>query len=422
MQTVNFNCGHCGQLVGVGAEFLGQQVRCPHCQQVIVAPPPAVPAANPEPPEFMAPPTETESIFGGPEPVGDDLFGAGPAPAIDMPTAPWLNQPVPAVSETAPLVDVEPVGAELAASTTAPAPVSPPPAPASVDGQSTTSEAELFTANMRAASALSAERMAPTRPNLALVVVLIFLAPYAVCATAAAVYFYFQKINTPHPLEAIPDFMGDHPGVTHGKGPGSVIWERPKPEQELPARDHVALHQPLTIGDLEVVPEKIERGRITIYRPRLEGRETTTLEDDGLLLTLSVRNISKDDSYYPADGYFYRQWTEDDPPGEKPYTFLQAGAERFYGGPVRWVPPGRDEPRYYVEGEENFNQILRPGETRRIVICTDPENRAVLKAVAAGNHPLQWRVQLRRGSVRYKDRDVPVSTVVAVDFSSKDIQ
>src|SRR5262249_45950255 len=40
METVNFTCGHCGKLLAVSKQHLGQQVRCPHCQQGGVAPPP----------------------------------------------------------------------------------------------------------------------------------------------------------------------------------------------------------------------------------------------------------------------------------------------------------------------------------------------------------------------------------------------
>ena len=38
MQTVNFQCGHCGKLLAVQRQHLGQQVRCPSCQQIVVAP------------------------------------------------------------------------------------------------------------------------------------------------------------------------------------------------------------------------------------------------------------------------------------------------------------------------------------------------------------------------------------------------
>ncbi len=56
MQTVNFQCGSCGNLMAVGVEYLGQQVRCPHCQQVVMAPGSDVPAPpDPPPPRIDDP-------------------------------------------------------------------------------------------------------------------------------------------------------------------------------------------------------------------------------------------------------------------------------------------------------------------------------------------------------------------------------
>src|SRR3954468_5525969 len=63
MQTVNFQCGHCGNLMGVSVEFLGQQVRCPHCQQVVVAPASAGPTESTLPETMMTP---------APHPTGPD--------------------------------------------------------------------------------------------------------------------------------------------------------------------------------------------------------------------------------------------------------------------------------------------------------------------------------------------------------------
>src|SRR5207253_1607577 len=37
MRTVNFHCGHCGNLMAVEEKVLGQQVCCPHCQQIVLA-------------------------------------------------------------------------------------------------------------------------------------------------------------------------------------------------------------------------------------------------------------------------------------------------------------------------------------------------------------------------------------------------
>src|SRR4051812_16789425 len=107
MQTVNFRCGHCGQLLAVSSQYLGMQVRCPHCQQVVVAPrdqpaaaPPAPAAPSPPPPappeqptmDMMfpfspaPPPEEPESIFSAPT-QSEDLFGpASSAGKVELPT------------------------------------------------------------------------------------------------------------------------------------------------------------------------------------------------------------------------------------------------------------------------------------------------------------------------------------------------
>src|SRR5262249_19896175 len=117
MDNVNFACGHCGKLMAVGAQFLGQQVRCPHCQQVVLAPAavqpaPAPPDPQPEPviaaasgPPTMTPDdalqtrismpgvSEMESIFASPESDSDALFGPAPQGLVEMPTAVVLPPP-----------------------------------------------------------------------------------------------------------------------------------------------------------------------------------------------------------------------------------------------------------------------------------------------------------------------------------------
>src|SRR5579862_2869217 len=99
MQTVNFKCGHCGNLMGVSTDFLGQQVRCPHCQQVVVAPaaqgaalettlqlPPSAPAPrNPDETAVLLPPAADEaSIFHEDGPT-DDLFGEPKPAPLNLP-------------------------------------------------------------------------------------------------------------------------------------------------------------------------------------------------------------------------------------------------------------------------------------------------------------------------------------------------
>ena len=83
MQTVNFQCGHCGSLMAVSVEFLGQQVRCPTCQLVVIAP-----AAKPQAP----PPSELSHLE-----RGDDIFTppGDPESLFDAPEQPPLEVPPP---------------------------------------------------------------------------------------------------------------------------------------------------------------------------------------------------------------------------------------------------------------------------------------------------------------------------------------
>src|SRR5271155_5891354 len=89
MQTINFQCGHCRNVMGVGTAYLGKQVRCPHCQQVVLAPAqgpapaPAAAAPRPAPGSGSPPKDEHESIFG--EQVDEDLFGAPPKSKVELP-------------------------------------------------------------------------------------------------------------------------------------------------------------------------------------------------------------------------------------------------------------------------------------------------------------------------------------------------
>src|SRR5262249_54551201 len=73
--------------------LLGQQVRCPHCQQVVIAPAPeaAAPVAPPPAPEPEPAPftfaKEDDSIF-GPKQPHDDLFGEPEPPTLELPPEP----------------------------------------------------------------------------------------------------------------------------------------------------------------------------------------------------------------------------------------------------------------------------------------------------------------------------------------------
>jgi hypothetical protein len=92
MQTVTFQCGHCRNLMAVGIENLGRQVRCPHCQQVVLAPsqpataPAPAPAPAPDPAPVFTPRSDHEDIFSA-EPE-DALFGHEDVPQMELPPQP----------------------------------------------------------------------------------------------------------------------------------------------------------------------------------------------------------------------------------------------------------------------------------------------------------------------------------------------
>src|SRR6516165_6195416 len=96
MQTVNFQCGHCRNVMGVNAAYLGKQVRCPHCQQGVLstaqAPLPAAQAAAPAPGQGSGSKSDDQdSIFG--EHVDEDLFGSPQRSKVELPPAPAPPRP-----------------------------------------------------------------------------------------------------------------------------------------------------------------------------------------------------------------------------------------------------------------------------------------------------------------------------------------
>src|SRR5262245_58479067 len=88
METMQLQCGKCGQIMAISLEHLGSQVHCPHCQAIVQTP------AKNEPPIVKDEPArvggwletaETESIFAPPEP-SDDVFGSPPVrPLVEIP-------------------------------------------------------------------------------------------------------------------------------------------------------------------------------------------------------------------------------------------------------------------------------------------------------------------------------------------------
>jgi phage FluMu protein Com len=479
MQTVTFKCPHCSKLMGVGAAHLGQQVRCPHCQQVVMAPasaatggaapppaPPAAPtpAAPPPAPDLFNPAgrlQEHESIF-GPPPHDEDLFGAGPAPRLEIPQEPtWPQAPPPPApleptiafpspppeAQTAPppgsIFGPAPVGATLTyvppegrttpdgglhpnnlADQGEPARPQQEPPPTLADADLADQEAPAF--------------VAPTVPRpqrkdnspWIMAIIIVPLVSYSVAITVLFLMMYLQKPKEQSPFDVIPDDAGN---VNDGarkvnKTHTRVNWKR-IPLEPLPDRLKVGLGETLQVGSVAVKPLKVELRKVTIYRRPYPKGEFGT--DESLVLYLELRNVSEDVAFCPLDPNFDREWKNSFESG-MPFTYLEKGGQRFYGGPAKLVVGGRDPVREDLEitGTEDdpnkklsqqVEKELLPGEKMETFVCTAPHHK-IAGVLAGYDGPLLYRVQVRRGLVTYKGQERSATCVVGVTFTGKDVK
>jgi hypothetical protein len=425
METVNFKCGHCDSLMGVARQFLGRPVRCPHCQQVVLAPAPA-PESLPGDEFFVPPRDEVESIFSPPEEVGDDLFGGPAKTLVEMPPEPLSPErptTAPATQVGWPPLALDPPAAAtpdgptltyLGSQAPSPgpatepmtAPLSPAPAPASPPTE--TADEGLPAPVVRASKVSRGS-------GWVLALVIVPLVSYCILATVAIILLRSQLAARPHPLEHLPDLEGDHPGATRGKKKAEAYRVVNPETTELPDHLRVRLGEKLAVGDVEVTPLQVETRRITFDH----GGRLQQASEDCLALVLWLRNRSADVTFRPLDRYFARRWKPGD--GVGPFTILEMGTRRFHGGPTPWPPPADER----LAGQD-FDKELKPGETMTTFVCTNPDDHAV-KALAGYKGPLTWRVQLRRGLVRWQtsngvDREDPATVVVGVEFNASDVR
>jgi hypothetical protein len=412
----------------------------------------------------FTPPKDDDSIFGQTPVLTDDLFGdPSERPTVQIPLEAFMPQasveaggqlpplmtdvaaslqptPTDVVAANAPAEFI----ADLAFSAAVPAiaeqpneaaPLSPGPLPTEEAGAPPESLWPVADVPPPTSEVSPEPSLLPPTPavrpsakggELFVPILLIFLIPYAIFITGVAAYFYYQLRSVPDPLELLPDFPGDNPGGTR-RGQGATVYERITPDRPLPRKLHVALGQAIDIGDLRVIPEKIEERKL-LYCVERGGVQPEPSVHEALVLTLRLRNISKDVSFHPIDAAFNTRWNEGEPRSNRPYMFVEIGARKFYGGPFRWQPRASSglhrepDPREYIQGQEKDAEVLKPGEERKAIVCTNPENRAVLQALHRHQGPIVWRVQLRRGLVDRGEREIAVSAVIGVDFQPTDVQ
>lgn len=249
--------------------------------------------------------------------------------------------------------------------------------------------------------------------------VLPILIPYALFMTIMAITYYAKYANAvqEHPLEQIPDLLGDFQ-QKQIKG-GTQSRKLPPPDQDLPRKLMTKLGEPLRIGAIEVTPLSVEyRPWLAYVKQKNRAEPTEKRIAPTLVLHLRLSNISPDLTFYPTDPYFDRnpKYAND-----RPYTLVDVGGRKYYGGLIEYVTePGNTE-RTWLKGQENDNKPLAPGESRETVLVTRPRD-GIFAAVEKAKEPAVWRVQVRRGLVPYQGTEVPVSAVVGVAFTADDVK
>ena len=434
MQTVNFQCSHCHKVMAVSHAYLGKQVRCPHCQQVVTAPAqaPAVlptPPIRPTPPASVSPPgrggDEPDSIFG--EHIDEDLFGGPPKSKVELPPQP----PRPA-----PNLQLEPTVFQMPGVGSSAGPMVSNSSPAMAPTQPHISTPEIMdpapetTANA-APGSITRPLLRPVGGSVVMTSLVLILIPYSILITVIALILYFNQQKHSHPLEMLPD-LGNPPSKRVG-GPALPVlslrsYTRIKADTPLPPNLIVGLGQTLRVGDLEVTPLSVEQKRV-LFKYRSGQYKPELSEHEALVLHLQLKNVSKDVEFRPTDVAFDHVWKDGvHPLATMPYTYLEpfAGSKR-YCGPLKWNPAqnknlpghaaGSDE---FVEGQEHDDRVLQPGESIKTMILTDPAER-VPDVLRNYNGKMLWRIQLRRGIEHYKDRDFSVTAVIGVEFSKADI-
>jgi hypothetical protein len=418
---------------------------------------------------IFGPPAQSDDLFGGPAVPRLDLATAlfPPAPPAQPPALPNLNpDPTAALPATAPPPDnlgstlaympqaeaVPPQGDDATAllqpipeSQQLPllSPTEIVPAPPGVlpesggvsasDGLSTLGAAETKTPTARQIrQSRGAERLLiPLMAFSVLATILIGLLLWKNYQLKSRL----EKLNL---LETLPDVDGDRPGVeqfrekTRKQG-FNFLYKEDLTTQPIPAGQRVRLkdQQPLTVGALEVTPLKVEFRKVKIKFGNAMGEKTPF---KSIVLHLKLKNVSTDQAFAPLDNYFDRCWiSHSEVP---PFTMVEIGSNKFYGGPCQWIPRKwvprnlQNERRQSIDGRHEFTDTdLQPNESVETFVCTDggwgSEARGcgdrIESALANFKGPILYRVHVRRGFVPWRGKDMSASTVIGVEFTGQDI-
>lgn len=414
MSIYHFKCVSCTKLMGITEDFLGKQMRCPHCQTIQLmpminstgnaeaAPPAPIVAVEPETNSMVF--TYQPSVNPAPQDVPQEIL---PLPSSDQ--SPKDSHTVEANYASAPTE-------ELSASENTSASQNEGAAPAPWDN----------------APSITGE-VARKRPvgskSMAMPIIFFSLLSYSVMATAILILVLVRmKTAGPmHPLEYIPDVDGDNPGAKRTKI--RFNHDKDRTQEIVPAQLRTKIGVAIRVGELEVTPLAVEKATVAVLVSGFSKAEPC--KEDSLILRLKLKNVSADQSFSPLDYYFNRKWKEKSrnsyPP---PFTLVQFGTEKpeksFFGGPANWLPLAlagskkSQSPRETVE-DENLDKTLEPGEEMTAFLCTDGDDSST-QAIYTYHGPMLWRLQVRRGLVPVGAKEIPATAVIGVEFSTTDIK
>lgn len=413
MSIYHFKCVSCTKLMGITEDFLGKQMRCPHCQTIQLLPminttgnaeAPAAPIEAVEPVTNNVVFTYQPSVNPAPQDVPQEIL---PFPSSDQ---------SPTDSHTVEGKDSSVVTTDFFASENTGASQNGAAAPAPWDN----------------APSITGE-VARKRPvgskSMAMPIIFFSLLSYSVMATAILILVLVRmKTAGPmHPLEYIPDVDGDNPGAKRTKI--RFNHDKERTQEIVPAHLRTKIGVAIRVGELEVTPLAVEKATVAVLVSGFSKAEPC--KEDSLILRLKLKNVSADQSFCPLDYYFNRKWKEKSrnsyPP---PFTLVQFGTEKpeksFFGGPANWLPLAlagskkSQSPRETVE-DENLDKTLEPGDEMTAFLCTDGDD-ASAQAIFTHQGPMLWRLQVRRGLVPVGAKEIPATAVIGVEFSTTDIK
>jgi len=223
---------------------------------------------------------------------------------------------------------------------------------------------------------------------------LIFLVPYAILTTLAILYLLFMQSGRTHPFDMMPDPVPDPK-----KGGAKTVMRTP---HTLPLADHqrTTLGKPIQVGkdgDLLVTPERV-----------------VWTEQGDLRLFLRAKNISTNTAFEPINEFWVKYVPEKKL--SEPYTYVEAKSRNVanvYGADLAFRKSSQDK-------EEKGSAVLRPQQETTIVLTT--YQSPLVAAIAKMNDTFTWRVQLRRGFVKWRGKEVSATSVIGVEFTSAQIE